>query len=67
MGEFASHALNRKYAGLRPILVEYSDSFGNDRYMFESLGDGVRQPSSETVELAKLYPAAVNSMEGVRA
>lgn len=66
IANFAPHPLNRKYPELRPMLAEYSDNFATDRYIFESLDDGVRHPISETVELAKFFRSTVNSMETVR-
>jgi len=64
--EFAKHRLNKTYPGLLPILVEYSDNFVSDRYIFESPNDDKRRPVSETVELASFFQSAVNSIERVR-
>lgn len=66
IGEFASHRLNDKYPGLLPILVEYSDNFASDRYIFESPNDDIRHPVSETVELASFFKSAVNLIERIR-
>ncbi len=66
IAQFASHSLNRKYPGLRPILAEYSDKFSTDRYSFESLDDGVGHPVSETVELAVFFRSTIDGMERVR-
>jgi len=63
---FSSHRLNQNYPGLRPILVEYSDKFATDRYIFESRIDDVSHPVSETVELALFFQTAVNAIETVR-
>lgn len=64
--QFASHRLYDKYPGLLPILVEYSDNFASDRYIFETPNDDDRHPVSETVELALFFQSAVNSIERMR-
>jgi hypothetical protein len=64
---FASHQLNKKYPGLRPILAEYSDTFANDRYIFQWKNEqGVPHPVSEPIDLAMFFKSAVSSIERVR-
>ncbi len=63
---FASHSLNEKYPGLRPILAEYSDNFVSDRYVFERLKDDQPHPISEIIQLAIFFRQTLNSMTRVR-
>lgn len=63
---FASHPLNERYPGLRPMLAEYANSFAEDRYIFESKDPATGGLAEDPVELARFFESAVKSIPTTR-